>query len=246
MHDPNTELSSLFSTHLTSENTLNILFYQNSEHSTSPELSQKIAICSHNIKRDFPGIVIDVVPSYISLLIYYDFTCMPNATFVEAITKTLRLSLSQAQPELLTKNIEIPVYYSKKTGPDLHFLAQAKKLPIETLIRLHSERTYTVYAMGFAPGFAYLGFVDGSLASARLASPRKKVPKGSVGIADRQTGIYPCDSPGGWNIIGKTPLDIFDNLQSLSKKCVFQVGDSIKFKPIDEQEFLSLGGTLKC
>ena len=110
------------------------------------------------------------------------------------------------------------------------------------MIRLHHEHEYRVYAIGFAPGFAYLGQVNEQLATARLATPRAKVPRGAVGIADQQTAVYPSESPGGWNLIGRCPIRMFDpNVMDASK---VSVGDRVRFEPIDRETFLEFGGEL--
>ncbi len=228
----------------TSEDTLCIHFLQNNVAVATPKVSQKIALCSQRICEKFRGIVFDCVPSYTTLLIYYDFARVTGDQFCQSVGAIIEEELTINPTEPVTRSFEVPVYYSEETGPDLAFLAEGKKMSVEQLIERHSEKTYTVYAIGFSPGFAYMGFVEPALASTRLASPRKSVPKGSVGIADKQTGIYPIDSPGGWNIIGRTTLDIFDNSQPVTKRCKFNVGDTIKFTSVCKEEFLSLGGNL--
>ena len=121
-------------------------------------------------------------------------------------------------------------------------LAKAKDLSPDDVIRLHHEREYRVYAIGFAPGFAYLGQVNERLATVRLATPRAKVPRGAVGIADQQTAVYPSESPGGWNLIGRCPVRMFNpNAMDAPK---MSVGDHVRFEPIDRETFLGLGGEL--
>ncbi|SVD33970.1 uncharacterized protein METZ01_LOCUS386824, partial [marine metagenome] len=138
--------------------------------------------------------------------------------------------------------VTLPVYYSTEVGPDLLSLAETKSLLPEDVIRLHHEREYRVYAIGFAPGFAYLGQVNERLATSRLVTPRAKVPRGAVGIADQQTAVYPSESPGGWNLIGRCPIRMFDpNVMDASK---VNVGDRVRFEPIDRETFLELGGEL--
>ena len=115
-------------------------------------------------------------------------------------------------------------------------------LSIEEIIEIHSSKSYDVYAIGFSPGFAFLASVDKKIAIPRLSSPRKSIPKGSVAIADTQTAVYPQQSPGGWNIIGRTAMELFDkNLEKLSP---LSVGYKVKFNPISKEEFLSQGGIL--
>ena len=150
-------------------------------------------------------------------------------------------TLAQAETQQ-SQLIELPCYYSRETGPDLVMLSQQRGLTEADIIRRHSACRYQVYAIGFAPGFAYLGWVDPALASPRLSSPRLQVPKGAVALADRQTAVYPAASPGGWNIIGNCPLHLFD----LTRQPVmpFTVGAEVQFVPIDRAEFIRLGGEL--
>ncbi len=121
-------------------------------------------------------------------------------------------------------------------------LAEEKNLQVQEVIDLHVKELYSVYAIGFAPGFAYMGQIDERLATSRLANPRKSVPKGSVAIADRQTAIYHLQSPGGWKILGRTPKAMFDvRYDGLS---LLHVGDKVRFEPISKEQFLTLGGEL--
>ena len=134
------------------------------------------------------------------------------------------------------------MYYGLDVGLDLEMLAEEKNLQVQEVIDLHVKELYSVYAIGFAPGFAYMGQIDERLATSRLANPRKSVPKGSVAIADRQTAIYPLQSPGGWKILGRTPKAMFDVCyDGLS---LLHVGDKVRFEPISKEQFLMLGGEL--
>ena len=127
-------------------------------------------------------------------------------------------------------------------GLDLEYMSLKTKLSIDEIIKIHSDKLYDVYAVGFLPGFAYLASVDERIALPRLSSPRKQIPKGSVAIADTQTAVYPQASPGGWNIVGRTAMKLFDkNLETLSP---FNVGDKVKFNPISKEEFLLQGGII--
>ncbi len=119
-------------------------------------------------------------------------------------------------------------------------MTETTGLSIEQIIQMHHQKTYRVFALGFSPGFAFLGSVDQPIAVPRKETPRLSVPKGSLGIAGEQTAIYPFDSPGGWNIIGRTPMNLVDYNQH--PPCEFEVGDSIKFNPISKQAYLDLGG----
>ena len=127
-----------------------------------------------------------------------------------------------------------PVFYSVQSGPDLALIANNAGLSIEQVIALHQQTEYRVYAIGFAPGFAYLGEVDKKIAAPRLATPRQKVPKGAVAIADRQTAVYPAPSPGGWNLIGLCPIPMFNPASDPSMPV--RVGDTVRFKAIDQED----------
>ncbi len=131
--------------------------------------------------------------------------------------------------------IEIPVCYGGEYGPDIETVAQTNQVDADDVIVLHSRETYQIYMIGFTPGFPFLGGLPEELHTPRLETPRLTVPQGSVGIANNQTGIYPIESPGGWQLIGRTPLCLFDPSRSDPLLC--RAGDSIKFKPITEKEF---------
>ena len=138
--------------------------------------------------------------------------------------------------------IRLPVWYASESGPDLDALAERANMSVSDVIDLHASTEYRVYAIGFAPGFAYLGQVDERIAAPRLSTPRQSVPRGSVAIADRQTAIYPAASPGGWNLIGRCPTRMFN---PDADPCMpVQVGDRVSFEPIDKERYLELGGEL--
>ena len=134
----------------------------------------------------------------------------------------------------------LPVWYDLSVGPELTLLSQRSGLSVHDVIRRHSAHEYQVFALGFAPGFAFMGLVDEILATPRLSTPRKRVAAGSVGIAERQTAAYPVVSPGGWNLIGRTPAKLFD--RERDGYSLMQPGDTVRFEPVDHAEFISLGG----
>lgn len=134
--------------------------------------------------------------------------------------------------------VEIPVCYGGEYGPDLEYVSRCHGLTSDEVIALHSGTEYLVHMLGFMPGFSYLGGLSAQLATPRLATPRTFVPKGSVGIAGQQTGIYPMDSPGGWQIIGKTPLRLFD--PEAEPPTLLQSGDRIRFRAVTKEEYLQL------
>ncbi|MYM64144.1 5-oxoprolinase subunit PxpB [Pseudomaricurvus sp. HS19] len=184
--------------------------------------------------------LIDLIPSYASLLVLFDpLSCDPPQVchWIEQALED-ETSFSDSDGQL----VELPVWYSAESGPDLEELAARAGLSVDDVIRLHQATDYRVYAIGFAPGFAYLGEVDERLATPRLATPRRRVPQGAVAIADRQTAVYPTASPGGWNLIGLCPTPMFDPHASPSMPV--SVGDRVRFTAIDRQQFLELGGQL--
>ncbi|MFL0800694.1 MAG: allophanate hydrolase subunit 1 [Agarilytica sp.] len=223
----------------------------------TPEISQLLSsfriYLLNQLQLSHPKLIRDHVTSYRSLVLYYNFVQLRAGGIKHLIENYWHEFTRESDyvNELKTPNganakiIDIPVYYSEETGPDLQAIANTHKITIETLIQKHTAKPYRIYAMGFAPGFAYMGFVAPELRMPRLSTPRTKVAKGSVGIAGAQTGIYPKASPGGWNIIGRCPIDLIDLARPIQECCLFNVGESVRFNAIDRQTFLSLGGTLK-
>lgn len=175
----------------------------------------------------------ETIPGYAALVIYYD----PMKTDFVSMKRMLEMLLSDSDGEKAEsgKLVEIPVCYGGIYGEDLEFVAHHGGLTAEEVIRIHSGRDYRIYMMGFLPGFPYLGGLDARLETPRLSSPRTKIPAGSVGIGGAQTGIYPMESPGGWQLIGRTPLKLFD--PSNVERLPYEAGDRLRFIPIDEAEF---------
>ena len=169
--------------------------------------------------------IVEVVPSYATLLVHYD----PLILSFTQIKNLLRAQMSQMEEAISRKprRIEVPVRYGGELGPDLEFVASHCDLRVEDVIRIHSGKIYTVYMMGFTPGYPYMGKLDDMLITPRLETPRTHVPAGTVAIAGSQTGIYSIESPGGWQLIGWTPLKLFD-LGSESP-FLFSPGDEVKF-----------------
>ena len=138
----------------------------------------------------------------------------------------------------IARAIQIPVCYDVSMAPDLALIADLHHLSIEQVIQLHTEKLYRVYLVGFLPGFAYMGNVDEKIATPRKSKPRTLVPAGSVGIAGEQTGIYPFDSPGGWQLIGQTPIEMFS--VEKPQPCYLRTGDEVQFYPVTLNEFAKL------
>lgn len=209
----------------------------------SPQLANLIGNSAATISQEFPQTVHDCVASYTSLLIYFDCLRWEHHKLAERIASVIEAVIQHHRVAAATpgKLIHIPACYSPRYACDLLALAHKTGLSNQEIVQRHSKQVYSVYAVGFIPGFAYLGFVDPAIACARLDKPRLNVPAGSIGIADRQSGIYPTDSPGGWNIIGRTPLRLLD-VASAALACPFAVGDQVKFEAISETEFIALQG----
>jgi inhibitor of KinA len=172
-----------------------------------------------------PRGVTETVPAYGTLLVHYD----PLLLSFRQIKDYLREKLTQVQNNVSRKRkqIEVPVKYGGKYGVDLESVARHCQLQIEDVIRIHSEKIYTVFMMGFTPGFPYMGKLDDAILMSRLEMPRTRVPAGTIAIAGSQTGIYPIDSPGGWQLIGWTSLQIFN--PDAESPFLFSPGDEVKF-----------------
>lgn len=175
----------------------------------------------------------EAVPTYRSLLVHYD----PLLLLYEQARSLVAQALHQCEvaPPPEPRLVEIPVVYGGEFGPDIAFVAAHNGLSVEEVIQLHASATYTVYMLGFAPGFPYLGGLPARLATPRLATPRTSVPAGAVGIAGPQTGVYPLPTPGGWQLIGRTPLALFDPHRT--PPAILRPGDRVRFVPISADEF---------
>jgi inhibitor of KinA len=190
-------------------------------------------------KLKHPGIK-DCIPAYTTLTFVYDALYFlskklnPIEAIQQYVEEAIILNASNGHHKATTL-IRIPVCYEATCAPDLASLASIKQISTDTIIQLHTAITYRIFMNGFLPGFAYMGKVDEKINAPRLTTPRQKVPAGSVGIAGNQTGIYPMESPGGWQLIGRTPLSLF-NTDSL-KPCLLEPGDQVQFYPISFDEF---------
>ena len=197
------------------------------------DVNDHVVGCARAIAdRRVPG-VRDIVPTFRSVTVYFD----PLKTEVTALTGVVEQSL--AEPVLIVdaarRLVEIPVCYDTDFGLDLQELATFSGLPVDGVIAAHPAHAYRVYRLGFLPGFAYRGAVDPRIAAPRRSTPRLRVPPGSVGIAGQQTGIYPVATPGGWNIVGRTPLRLAVDIEH--ELTPLHCGDSVRFVPIDRPTF---------
>ncbi|PNY87485.1 5-oxoprolinase subunit PxpB [Staphylococcus agnetis] len=179
----------------------------------------------------------EIVPSYRALLVYFDGISIKY----ESLLKDLKLesiTFDDVAKNQTRRIINLPVLYGGKWGPDIEIVAQHNQLTAEQVVQTHTEGYYLVYMIGFMPGFPFLGGLDKRIHTPRKSEPRIKIPAGSVGIANNQTGLYPEDSPGGWQIIGQTPIKVFDIHRD--PKILYQPGDKIKFYAINEEQFLHI------
>lgn len=178
--------------------------------------------------------IIELVPTYCALLVEYDAMLYSYSEICNITEPTLEEGMTNTTNELVTV-VEVPTVYGGEFGPDLSFVASHNHLSEDEVISIHSGTDYLVYMLGFIPGFTYLGGMDPRIATPRLSSPRTLIPAGSVGIAGEQTGTYPSDSPGGWQIIGRTPVTMYD--MSKAQAALLNAGDYVRYVPIDESEF---------
>ena len=202
----------------------------------SPQVNQRVtAVC--NMIRDAKIIgILDMIPAYASLLVQYN----PLLVSFESLQKRLK-TLIKITPEAASSGkriVELPVCYGGEFGPDLDRIAHHAGLTRQEVIDLHTASDYLVYMLGFLPGFCYLGGLDPRLHTPRLETPRTHIPAGSVGIGGSQTGIYPLDSPGGWQLMGRTPVRTYDPNQE--PPILLQAGDILRFRAITSAEYLRI------
>ena len=199
-----------------------------------PKINRHIRQTIERIKELQLEGIIELVPTYCALLVEYDAMLYSYSEICNIIEPTLEEGMTNTTNELVTV-VEVPTVYGGEFGPDLRFVASHNHLSEDEVISIHSGTDYLVYMLGFIPGFTYLGGMDPRIATPRLSSPRTLIPAGSVGIAGEQTGTYPSDSPGGWQIIGRTPVTMYD--MSKAQVALLNAGDYVRYVPIDESEF---------
>lgn len=195
-----------------------------------------------NLKKDKIEGIVETIPTFRSLLIYYD----PMKISYKKLCRYLKAASVEKIVGRATEKriIEIPVCYGGQYGEDLAEVANHTRMTEGEVIRLHSKADYLIYMLGFLPGFPYLGGLDTRLVTPRLPNPRTSIPAGSVGIGGEQTGVYPIASPGGWRLIGRTPLKLYDSERE--KPTLYQAGDYIRFIPIEEQEYKAIEESVNC
>ena len=202
----------------------------------SPEINRKISATIQLMKEQLIEGVVDMIPAFCSLLVNYDPRVISYDEIRERMQALVRVDARAG--ETRKRIFEIPVCYGGEYGPDIQNIAEHAGLSQEEVIQIHSSRDYLIYMLGFLPGFTYLGGLDERLHTPRLANPRIRIPAGSVGIGGSQTGIYPLDSPGGWQLMGMTPVKTYD--PSRETPILVEAGDYIRFVPVEEEEYLQI------
>lgn len=211
----------------------------NFKNEISLEVHYQVKSCYLYLKKHPIKGIVSLIPAYNSITILFNVDLVSQKALketIEEINFVVSKEIIQSQ-----KTIEIPVCYEGAFGLDIQEVSEKLNLPTQQIIKKHTENPYLVYMLGFSPGFMYLGGLDASLHVSRKATPRLKIPAGAVGLADQQTGVYPLETPGGWQIIGQTPLELF----SKEKPALVGMGDLVKFVAITEQEFHQIKSSCK-
>lgn len=206
------------------------------EQKIAPEINAQITAFVHLLKGQHIEGVTDLIPAFASLLINYDPRVIGYKDLKARIEELLKIEVSEEASE--ARVFEIPVCYGGEYGPDIANIAENAGLSEQEVIDIHCSKDYLIYMLGFLPGFVYLGGLDERIHTPRLANPRISIPAGSVGIAVSQTGIYPLNSPGGWQLLGMTPVKTYD--PERETPILVEAGDYIRFVPVTEEEFLKI------
>lgn len=200
------------------------------------DILKNISLFRSKIQSDVGEYILDTVPTYCSLTVFFDTSKIRYSSMVRDLKEIYEVK----NQKLLTANKlwKVPVCYDLEFGIDLELISEKNKISIEKIIQAHSSGIYDIYFIGFLPGFLYMGGLDEKIHFKRKSNPRMRIKKGDVGIAGNQTGIYPRVSPGGWNIIGNSPLNFFD--VSKNPPCFAIPGDKLVFRAIDKKEYIAI------
>ncbi len=199
----------------------------------TPEINQSVRAMTFALETAAVPGVREVIPTYRSVVVVYD-PLTTNPSLLSPLILSLHEGLARIDTPAPKESV-IPVCYGGEYGPDIAFVAEHNHIGTDDVIRLHSEPSYPIYMLGFSPGFPFLGGLSEKLHTPRLTSPRMRVPAGSVGIANNQTGIYPIASPGGWQLIGRSPVRLFD--PERPDPFLLRAGDTLRFEPITPDEY---------
>lgn len=205
------------------------------------EINKKVFQLSEQLVRNRQPSWLDIIPAYSTISIQYDVVSIrkQHPSAFDWMKKQVEKVVTELieENEVPSRQLQIPVCYDPEFALDADRIRKEKSVSTDELMAIHSSKTYHVFMIGFLPGFAYMGSVDPRIATPRIPTPRTKVLAGSVGIAGEQTGIYPLDSPGGWNIIGRTPLKVFN--PQAKDPVFFKPGDQVSFVPMSKRDFES-------
>ncbi|MBA1334576.1 MAG: Allophanate hydrolase 2 subunit 1 [Firmicutes bacterium] len=199
----------------------------------SPAINSRIREIAYMLENENIKGIVETVPTYRSIMVVYDPMLLDYSSLIERL-KYLESQRGKTDipPAMVT---EIPTVYGGEYGPDIEFVASHNGVTVEDVVQIHCSTNYLIYMLGFTPGFPYLGGMSERIAAPRLEVPRERITAGSVGIAGKQTGIYPINSPGGWRIIGRTPLKLFD--PGRKEPVLLKAGNYIRFVPVEVEEF---------
>ena len=204
--------------------------------SINPEINWKIRNMVSTIENGKLNGISEIIPTYRSILIIYDPLAIEYNSLIDYLKQAVNNLGDSSEGQ--ARIVELPTVYGGEYGPDIEFVADHNNLTVEEVIKLHSSTDYLLYMLGFTPGFGYLGGMSKKIETPRLQVPRTKIPAGSTGIAGSQTGIYPIDSPGGWQLIGRTPVKLYDPLGT--PPILLNAGDYVRFVPVSEEEYLKI------